>query len=294
MSERPCIFGEVLFDHFPDGRSVLGGAPFNVAWHLQAFGESPLLVSRVGDDADGAAVADAMDAWEMDRAGLQTDPRLATGRVQVSINDGEPAYDIVHPSAWDAIEPHRLGAGCSLLYHGTLALRDDRTRRAWRQLRGGRPETVFVDVNLRAPWWRRDAVLEAIAGAHWVKLNRHELDELAPGGESADSRARSFLTRHELSGLVLTDGAHGAGILTAGGDHWEARPDAHTPVVDTVGAGDALAAVVILGLLRDWPLAATLERAQSFASAIVGQRGATVREPDLYAKLMSTTPKQDP
>ncbi|MCG2635366.1 MAG: carbohydrate kinase, partial [Gammaproteobacteria bacterium] len=26
------IYGEVLFDHFPDGSRVLGGAPFNVAW----------------------------------------------------------------------------------------------------------------------------------------------------------------------------------------------------------------------------------------------------------------------
>ena len=139
VSGRPCIFGEVLFDHFPDGRRVLGGAPFNVAWHLQAFGESPLLVSRIGDDADGAAVAHAMDDWDMERAGLQTDPRLPTGRVQVSIEDGEPSYDIVHPSAWDAIEPPGLDARCLLLYHGTLALRDDRARQAWRQLRRGRP-----------------------------------------------------------------------------------------------------------------------------------------------------------
>ncbi len=290
MTGRPCIFGEVLFDHFPDGRRVLGGAPFNVAWHLQAFGESPLLVSRIGDDDDGEAVAGAMDAWHMDRGGLQTDPQLPTGRVNVSIEDGEPAYDIVHPSAWDAIEPRAPDAACSLLYHGTLALRDDRSRRAWQKLRGSRPEMVFVDVNLRPPWWRREAVLQAIAGAHWVKLNRHELDELARGGDPADRRARSFVARHELRGLVLTDGARGASILTADGEHREARPDARTPVVDTVGAGDALTAVVILGRLRHWPLSATLERAQSFASAIVGRRGATVREPDLYADYLSRWP----
>ena len=35
---RAIIFGEVLFDTFPDGTAVLGGAPFNVAWHLQGFG----------------------------------------------------------------------------------------------------------------------------------------------------------------------------------------------------------------------------------------------------------------
>ncbi len=36
MTGQVCVFGEVLFDHFPDGRRVLGGAPFNVAWNLAA------------------------------------------------------------------------------------------------------------------------------------------------------------------------------------------------------------------------------------------------------------------
>jgi fructokinase len=60
MKARPCIFGEVLFDHFPDGRQVLGGAPFNVAWHLQAFGASPFMVSKVGADAEAVAVKHLM------------------------------------------------------------------------------------------------------------------------------------------------------------------------------------------------------------------------------------------
>ncbi len=51
--ERPVIFGEVLYDCFPDGQAVLGGAPFNVAWHLQGFGRAPLFISRVGDDPLG-------------------------------------------------------------------------------------------------------------------------------------------------------------------------------------------------------------------------------------------------
>ena len=33
----PVVFGEVLFDCFPDGSAVLGGAPFNVAWHLHGM-----------------------------------------------------------------------------------------------------------------------------------------------------------------------------------------------------------------------------------------------------------------
>jgi fructokinase len=57
------------------------------------------------------------------------------------------------------------------------------------------------------------------------------------------------------------------------------------PLVDAVGAGDAFAAVAILGLYRNWPLATTLERAQGFASHIVQTRGATIQDPALYRSL---------
>lgn len=82
MSSQPCIFGEVLFDQFPDGRRVLGGAPFNVAWHLQAFGEAPIFISRVGRDEDGASILGGMQKWGMDVVGMQMDEKLPTGRVQ--------------------------------------------------------------------------------------------------------------------------------------------------------------------------------------------------------------------
>lgn len=288
MSGRPCIFGEVLFDHFPDGRRVLGGAPFNVAWHLQAFGEQPFLVSRVGEDEAGETVRTAMRDWGMDLAGLQTDSELPTGRVQVRIEHNEPSYDIVQPVAWDAItDPDCPAGGCGLLYHGSLALRSETARAACGALRGRRPAIVFVDVNLRPPWWERDRMLAALEGAHWVKLNRHELNELMPGETSAVPRARSLLEKHRLSGLVLTDGSRGAEVLTADGIHLQTRPAARVEVVDTVGAGDAMSSVMILGLLRNWPLQLALDRAQDFASAIVGQRGATVRDPAFYAPFLA-------
>ena len=284
MSGRPCIFGEVLFDHFPDGRRVLGGAPFNVAWHLQAFGEAPFLVSRVGADEDGDEVRAAMRAWGMDPAGLQTDPERPTGRVQVRIEDNEPSYDIVYPSAWDAIgDPDCPAGGCALLYHGSLALRDATSRRACDALRARRPAIVFVDVNLRPPWYHAERLLAGLEGAHWVKLNGDELDELAPGAGSVEERARGLVEALRLRGLLLTEGARGATLLTGDGTRLQTRPQARTEVVDTVGAGDALSAVMILGLLRNWPLQLTLDRAQAFASAIVGRRGATVRDAAFYA-----------
>ena len=276
-SRPPCIFGEVLFDHFPDGARVLGGAPFNVAWHLQAFGRSPLFVSRVGNDDEGHEIRQAMQAWGMRVDALQTDPTLATGSVAVSFTDGEPHYDIVHPCAYDVIEPVTAN-GCDLLYHGSLAIRDTQSRSALQALiDSAKPGRVFLDVNLRAPWWDRDTLQQLLVRADWVKLNADELRLLHD-----DDNAEGFLGRHALAGLILTRGSAGAEVLTADGQRHGVSPQPATSFVDAVGAGDAFASVFILGLLSDWQLPTTLQRAQAFASAIVGQRGATVSDRGFY------------
>ena len=283
---RVCVFGEVLFDHFPDGRRVLGGAPFNVAWHLQAFGLAPCFVSRVGTDAEGDEVRAAMRNWGMDQDGLQADSERTTGRVSIRFEGGEPVYDIVDNCAYDAIDGVTAAASAAgargLLYHGSLALRNATSRAALMRLRQAQPNSVFVDVNLRSPWWQRNQVIELLSGANWVKLNRDELNQLGTVAPGSREQAEALLRTHRLDGLIVTHGADGAELLTADGLHLQASPRSDIEVVDTVGAGDALSSVMILGLCSDWPLELTLERAQAFASAIVGRRGATVLEPAFY------------
>jgi fructokinase len=169
-----------------------------------------------------------------------------------------------------------------LLYHGSLALRSARSRESLLALRATEPGTVFVDVNLRDPWWDTEAVSVLLDGAHWGKFNEHELDLLAPTGGSEAERAHALIERHGLHALLLTGGERGASLFTADGEQLRTRPDKVAEVVDTVGAGDAFAAVILLGILREWPLQTSLDRAQNFASAVVGQRGATVHDPAFY------------
>jgi fructokinase len=173
---RPVVFGEVLFDRFPDGHVVPGGAPFNVAWHLQAFGGMPLMISRVGNDALGRNIRQAMEGWSMALRGLQLDSQHPTGIVDVSIHAGEPAYDIVDQRAYDFIDATQLPPlpESGVLYHGSLALRNPVSRQALETLRQDSGMALFVDVNLRAPWWQRDAVLAMLQQARWAKLNADE------------------------------------------------------------------------------------------------------------------------
>jgi len=284
MNDHPCIFGEVLFDCFPTGERILGGAPFNVAWHLQAFGASPRFISRVGNDTDGNAILDAMMKWGMRTDGVQIDERLPTGRVDVAFGElGEPSYDIVHPSAWDAIATDQAASPCGLIYHGSLALRDQASSDALQRLKGQRGNaSVFVDVNLRPPWWRKEQVEGLLQGASWVKLNAEELALLEPSCNAAD-----VVARYRLHGLILTHGEDGAEIVTSDAEAMRVKPGKSVQVVDTVGAGDAFASVMLLGLIRAWPLAVTAGRAQNFASRMVGQRGATVRDAGFYRDVMA-------
>lgn len=301
MTDHPqppiAIFGEVLYDCLPDGRRVLGGAPFNVAWHLSAFGANTRFISAVGDDRVGTAVRDAMTAWGMDTAAVQTDPVHATGEVRVTISDHEPAYDIVPDRAFDHIRPVPLMPRPALLYHGTLALRQPVSAAALGELRAAGAGLRFVDVNLRDPWWSAEDTLALIAGADWVKLNRDELGRLTGNpvgaeidGNLADERAllreaAAFRARHGLAGLVVTLGADGALLALADGEPLRRPAPPLTTLADTVGAGDAFAAVLILGLTRGWPLADTLDRALAFAARICAQPGATAADRWVYRGL---------
>ncbi|MGY6277082.1 carbohydrate kinase family protein [Methylomonas sp. MgM2] len=283
------IFGEVLFDQFPDGSSVLGGAPFNVAWHLQAFGLHPRFISRIGRDQAGEAVRQAMQEWKMDLSGLQRDVEHPTGAVRISIENGEPSYLIVPDQAYDFIEAAELPSGRDdgLLYHGTLALRNEVSRRALTKLKSRHKGGVFMDVNLREPWWNKAEVLKLVNEADWVKLNQHELDALHSSSSDFDSAMRQFLHEHGLKGLVLTRGEEGAIAINAAGEIAEVRPLQSLTVVDTVGAGDAFSSVLMLGIHLGWPLQQTMERAQFFASDLVGYRGATVHDRNFYQSFVA-------
>ena len=58
-SKKIICFGEVLWDHFPDGKK-LGGAPFNVTNSLKNFGADVDFISRVGDDDLGNEILKLM------------------------------------------------------------------------------------------------------------------------------------------------------------------------------------------------------------------------------------------
>jgi len=282
--KRPVIFGEVLYDCFPDGQAILGGAPFNVAWHLQGFGLTPLFISRVGDDPLGHRVRDAMHSHGMDTSGLQLDSSHPTGKVTITLSGKSHSFEIIPEQAYDYIGRDALPPmpDNTLFYHGSLAARSPVSAQTLAFLSSRYAAKRLIDVNLRSPWWQQQQVLEMVDKAWLAKLNDEELLQLVPDADNDVKRMEQLINHAGLQLLLLTRGSAGAELLTAAGDHFRVTPDPVTDVIDTVGAGDALTSVLILAILQGWPYQQALERSQAFASAIVARRGAIVEEAGFY------------
>jgi len=293
------IFGEVLFDCFPDGAEVLGGAPFNVAWHLRGFGLSPSFISRVGQDGRGDQIRSSMQSWGLDSTFLQSDASHPTGRVRVSIEANEPHYDIVPESAYDFIQARDIPKlpAHGILYHGSLALRHPVAAAALAAVKAMHQGTIFLDVNLRTPWWSREVIQPLLDDADHVKLNEAELALLAVDGPkvglladddaSLGSVMRDFAHQHGLETLIVTRGARGA-MLWSGGEMATVGPAPDTRIVDTVGAGDAFAAAFLLGLSQQWSPSDSLDHARDFAAALVSRQGATIDDPSVYQEFLTS------
>jgi fructokinase len=289
------LFGEALIDELPGGR-VPGGAPFNVACHLGALGARPLLVTRVGRDAEGRRLERTMQRRGLDRRGVQRDPSRRTARVTVRLGEDGPRFEIPRDQAFDGIDAGAAiaaldGAAPRIVYFGTLAQRSATSRTALEALLQASPGTRFLDANLRAPWYDRDVVHRSLQLADIVKINEEECTEIASLLEMAPAGRgfRSTITsRYDLSSVVVTRGPRGAVQQNKSGVEIATPPPRRaTRVVDAVGAGDAFSAVLLLALLRGWAPETAVLRADAFARGVCRLRGAVPRRSSFYTRFLA-------
>lgn len=282
------VFGEALFDCFPDGEQVLGGAPFNVAWHLQALGDQPFFISRIGNDGLGRKILSAMGDWGMDTQSIQIDPVHKTGQVEVNLIENQPHYSITPDCAYDFISAEVMKnlPDSGILYHGTLGLRNSISRGCLARIVQQPDLSVFLDVNLRSPWWQQQEVFDWLEQARWVKLNEDELHQLGFGSTDICESMHKLQTQFQLEQLIVTQGEKGAIVLAADGSLYQETPASVSHIVDTVGAGDGFSALFIHGLRAGWPIVKILTVAQQFAAKVIGLRGAMSTEQDFYREFL--------
>ena len=290
---RPTVvcFGEILWDFLPEGLFP-GGAPFNVACHLQRLGVHAHLVSAIGRDLLGEELVRRMRHEGLDVSGLTRHQGLPTGYVRAALGTtGDAHYEITTSVAWDQITPGedsvRAAYGARALVFGSLALRSTYNRAALDRLlailsarpeRSAGPEPLRVfDVNLRPPHDDLPIVREYARRATLLKLNQAEAARLAgddPGFGREEGHARAIAHSTGCGFVCITGGEHGAGMLRH--DRWIWEVGRTVPVIDTVGAGDAFLASLVAGLVQgDDGDAALLARACRLGEWVATRRGAT-------------------
>jgi fructokinase len=287
---RPLVvgLGEALWDVLPDG-DHFGGAPANVALHAAALGAESWLVSAVGQDARGDAALARLDA-----AGVRRDTvaRLAdhpTGVVRVTLDAaGHPVYDIATESAWDylpwSVAVQQVAQRADAIAFGSLAQRSPTSRATIRRAVAATRSASWrlFDVNLRQSYYDADVLVESMELANAAKLNEEELPVVARLCGLAETtpvdQLRALCKRFDLRLAALTRGPCGSVLATP--DRVCESPAAPTVVADTVGAGDAFTATLLIGILAGRTLDEVSRRANAVAAYVCSQPGATPPIPE--------------
>lgn len=278
MQQYICCFGEVLWDMLPSGK-LPGGAPMNVATHLQNLGIPAKMISRVGKDELGAEIKAFLESKNCTTEWIQEDETLNTGWVKVQLSEkNEATYTIVHPVAWDFIQTNdtvqQLVNQASALVFGTLASRDDTSYQTLLSILKNLPQETHVlkvfDINLRPPHYSQSLIEEFLQYADIVKLNEDELKIVAKWYDIAgdeEKQLREISQKFDIKTLIVTKGGDGAILLRLENDgkkHFYQQAGYKVVVADTIGSGDSFLA----GFLKNILNGKSSEYALNFACAI--------------------------
>lgn len=279
---KTICFGEILWDKFPDGKA-LGGAPLNVALRLLSLGADSSIISRLGTDELATETREQLKSYDIAQQLVQTDDALKTGIVDVTLDaSGSASYTIKKPVAWDEIALTETNkkevAGSDLFIFGSLACRSKTSRETLFALLDEAQKAVF-DVNLRAPHYELEQVLELIKMADVVKMNDDELEQICAFLDFDMNSLRDgliFLNEYtNAQTLCITRGGEGA-LLLHNDNFYESQGYA-AKVVDTVGAGDSFLAGLLYILYTENNPQYALEFGCALGSLVAGKKGANAR-----------------
>jgi fructokinase len=282
------VCGEVLIDILPTG-PVVGGGPANTAKALARLGHDVHFIDGISSDAYGqSARAELLhDGVNLDLA-LASDKPTCTATVTLDaaggasyefLIDGTATFDFA--SSW-LPDPYRyqpqvlhIGTLVTMIEPGASALYD------WAMQVAELAPIVF-DPNIR-PSVQPDRDLYEAAVEKWaalsavIKVSDDDLAWLFPG-QSIEDVANRWINDGAFL-VVVTRGADGLMGYTADGR--VEVPGMKVDVVDTVGAGDTVGAIVVEAMLthglielRGELLRSVLARAAAAAAITCSRKGA--------------------
>ncbi len=276
---KVIAFGEIVWDVYPDN-TCLGGAPLNFAAHLARHGHNVSVLSAVGTDDYGEKALSQIRDRHIHTAHIAQLTDHRTGTCLVSLNAaGVPVYNLQEDVAYDHI-PLIPCPAADVLYFGTLALRGKHNRNTLQKLLNTASfGDVFVDVNIRAPFYDDDTIRFAVENATILKISDEELPTAAKAlhlsaADPLTAIGHLAAAYPSVRCLILTRGADGAYIYHRAEDTVYTCASKAVKVVSTVGAGDSFAAAFLHQYIRRESIPRCADYAASVAAFVVSQKDA--------------------
>jgi fructokinase len=279
-NKKILCFGEILWDSLPSGPKP-GGAPMNVAIHLNATGQEVAIASRIGNDQAGKDLLAFLKKSGLKTNLIQIDGELPTSEVLVHLGaDNKVTYEICEPVAWDNIQATvpliAKAREAGLLIYGSLASRKAQTRETLSLIMEN-TAIKLIDVNLRKPYDKKEIVEPLLFKSDIIKLNDDELAVFADWNNKKgmeEEELIQWLASHYGAGLIcVTKGENGA-LLFAEGKFYM-HPGFRINTVDPVGAGDAFLAGFVAALFDGKPYKESLAFACGLGAFVASKAGAT-------------------
>lgn len=255
--------GEALIDLKPvqSGNNFLlcphpGGSPYNVALGIGRLGIPVAFLGRFSTDAFGKMLQGHLRQSRVDLRYAVRGPELTTLAVVTPGVQGESFSFYVHHTANTLLKPEDLPSELpqgAPLHLGSIALVLEPTATTLEALmrREAGRRLISLDPNVR-PFLIHDkeAYKERLRGwlsrSDLVKVSQVDLDWLYPGWP-IEQIAKEWLALGPAL-VVVTLGSTGAVAFTQAQQVRVGAP--RVTVVDTVGAGDAFMAALLVGLYR--------------------------------------------
>ncbi len=268
-------FGEVLWDVFPTGQFI-GGAPLNFAAHLAKMGQDAYILTSVGNDDLGTKTIQNIKDFGVNPDYISVLNALETGKCLVTLDGNKvPKYNLLNNVAYDNIFGENISDDFDVLYFGTLALRNDFNRTSLNNLLNKHNfKDVFVDVNIRPPFFSKETVEFAVKNATILKISDEELPVIS---EILDIDFKTDFVKHlcekyrNLKLVIITLGGKGSYCFESENNREYRAEPVKVSVNSTVGAGDSFSAAFLHRYLSGQDIQNCLEFASKISAFVVSK-----------------------
>lgn len=253
MYSQLLSFGEILWDVYPESKH-LGGAPLNFAAHFVQCGGSAGMVSALGNDSYGSEALEIIKNLNINTDYIGINPERETGKCLVQLNENKiPEYNLIEGTAYDFIKAPEAAAPCEVIYFGSLALRSEYNLKSLEALLGRHRGDVFVDINIRPPFYSEKAIDFCLAHASFLKVSDEELPTVSKTVFGKALSEEEFCAQasercKNIKIIIVTKGGDGA--IAYEKNKFFRTPAVKTDVVSTVGAGDSFGAAFLYHYLK--------------------------------------------